>query len=252
MVIGTAALSCFFACEFPGGLGDGALAMHPFRFKTSEPWTLARPLAQQQATATIALDPLVLGLEPRPHVTAGVPGGMVPDHDQRLLAVVGQPFGQPPALLGGHVPDWTPRHEATAHGMGIRAPQAVAGERCGVGIVLVRGLLPQATRLRVSPGVQGGVGHAAPPPCIGKPDCPRGVPLDQWHAPSTPLFLRAYCGSGLVIQCVARCPLAPTRWMAQRLVASRSGRTVRPCAWQPWAARASVHRPVGLPKCRGG
>jgi hypothetical protein len=47
-----------------------------------------------------------------------VPGGMVPDHDQRLLAVVGQPFGQPPALLGWSRAglDAPPRSDCAWHG----------------------------------------------------------------------------------------------------------------------------------------
>jgi hypothetical protein len=52
------------------------------------------------------------------------------------------------------VTDGAPSHEAHAHGIGGRAPQAVAGERFGIGIVCVRGLLHQAERLTVSPGVQ--------------------------------------------------------------------------------------------------
>jgi hypothetical protein len=177
VVIVTDTLSCFRACEFAGGFGNGALAMHPFRFNTMEPGALARQLAHHQATAAGALDPLVMGLEPRPHCPADVPGGVIPSHDERLFAFVGQSLGQPAERLAGHVTDWTPTHEAKGHGMGVRTPQAVAGERFGVGIVFVRGLLHQAERLTVSPGMQGGLGQAAPPHSIGKPDHPCGRPV---------------------------------------------------------------------------
>jgi hypothetical protein len=110
-----------------------------------------------------------------------VPGSIVPDHDERLFAVVGQAFGEPPELRGGDVTDWTPLHEANEHGLGVCAPHAVTGERCGIGGVCVRGLLHQAERLSVSPGVQGGVGRTAPPHFIGKSDHPRRVTRGQAH-----------------------------------------------------------------------
>jgi hypothetical protein len=152
VVIITDARSCFFARACARGLGDGALALHPGRFNT---------------------------IEPPPYVAAGMPGGVLPDHDEHLLAVVGQPFGPPHELWRGHVADRTPIHEAQEHGMGLRTPQVIAGERCGSGILFGRGVLHHTERRPVSPGGQGGVGPTAPPYLIGKPDPPRGVPVDQ-------------------------------------------------------------------------
>ena len=169
MVIVTDALSCFLACEFAGGLSDGTLAMDPFRFNAVEPGALARQLAQHQAAAASALDPLVMGLEPRPHFTADMPGSVIPDDDERLFAFVGQSGSQPPEILGGDVADGPPVDKADQHGIGVRPPQPIAGECFGVGSIFACRVLDQAHRIAVCPGMQVGVGQAAPPDFVGEP-----------------------------------------------------------------------------------
>ena len=179
MVIGAETLFRFRARQFTGGFGDGALAMHPCRFHASEPGTLARQLADDQATATGALDPLVMGLDPGPYGAAHMPGGIVPDDQERLFAVVGHPCSQPPEKLGRDQTDRPPVDQAEQHGLGVSTPQARAGECCGLGIMPVRRVLDQAQGVTVCPGLQVGVGQAAPPDFIGEPSHPCWVSLGE-------------------------------------------------------------------------
>jgi hypothetical protein len=58
----------------------------------------------------------------------------------RLCAFLGQPLGQPLVQLGGHSTDRASVHEAGAHDVDVRAPQAVAGEGFGFRIMFVSGL----------------------------------------------------------------------------------------------------------------
>src|SRR5262245_22319004 len=111
----------------------------------------------------------------------------------------------------------------------------------------VRLILEQAQRLVVCPGPEVGLSQAAPPHLILKADDPVGMPQGQRDQAITPLFFRAYCGSGLVIQCLARFQLVRRRCNARRMLSSLRHRSVTPCSWQTWAARASVHTPVVLP-----
>src|SRR5215510_832643 len=62
------------------------------------------------------------------------------------------------------------------------------------------------------------------------------------------VFFRRYAGSGLVIQCLARCQRTPRRASARRMASPLIGRCVRPSAYATSAAKAKVHRLVGWPK----
>ena len=75
----------------------------------------------------------------------------------------------------------------------------------------VRLVLEQAQGLGVCPGLEVGLGEAAPPDRILEPQDPFGMPQRQRYQPIAPLFFRAYCGAGLVIQCLARFPLVGSR-----------------------------------------
>src|SRR2546430_8378237 len=103
----------------------------------------------------------------------------------------------------------------------------------------------------VRPAVLVGLGEATPPDFVAKPQGPRRLgqrPRDQLVAP---FFFRAYAGSGLVIQCLARFQDTRKRRRASRMVASLTRRGVRPWAKLTSAASASVHRLVGWPNVRG-
>src|SRR4051794_5347050 len=67
----------------------------------------------------------------------------------------------------------------------------------------------------------------------------------------TPVFLSAYCGSGLVIQVFARRQPTSSRWSASRMVSRLTRSAVIPCSAQTSAARASVQVERALPNWRG-
>jgi hypothetical protein len=95
--------------------------------------------------------------------------------------------------------------------MGVRPPQPIAGECLGGGIICACRVWDQAHRMVVCPGMQVGVGQAAPPDCVGDPEHPGWMSLGESNQAISGLFLRAYGGSGLVIQCLARFQGAPSR-----------------------------------------
>ena len=251
MVIVTDALFRFLACKFPRGLANGPLAMHPLRLNPVEPRAFGRQLAPHETTAAVALHTSVMRRDPGAHFAADRPRGIVPDDEERLFAFVRQAGGQPFEKAGRDRTDGASVHKTSPHSLRVHTPHAVTGERFGLRIMLISGELHQAQRLASSPGVQVRVGQAAPPHFIGESSHPFGVHLDQADQAIPRFFFRVYWGSGLVIQCLARFQLAPSRLMARRIVSSLMSRPVRPCSWQTWAARASVHSPVGWPKVRG-
>src|SRR5258708_5938293 len=65
------------------------------------------------------------------------------------------------------------------------------------------------------------------------------------------VFFCWYCGSGLVIQCLARFQLVFKRLSARRTLSSEMGVVMMPCSKLTWAANSRVHTPRSLPKSRG-
>jgi hypothetical protein len=102
--------------------------------------------------------------------------------------------------------------------MAVGAQQPLTAERFGIGIPFRYHLRPQVQGSFGRPGVQGGVRQPAPPGLIDKPQDPVGMLGRQLHQPVAALFLRMYCGSGLVIHRLARRQLTPSRLRAWRMV----------------------------------
>src|SRR5262245_58622674 len=96
-----------------------------------------------------------------------------------------------------------------------------------------------------------GLGQAAPPDFIAKPQSPRRLGFGTLDQLVAPFFFRAYAGSGLVIQCLARFHDTRKRRRATRMASSLTSRGVSPSAKLTSAASASVQRLVGLPNVRG-
>ena len=247
----------FRGTQQAGWFRDGPLAMDPFRFNRVQPRTFARQWADDNAhPPSTALDlPIVLA-QPVPYGLAAVPRGIVPDHEQGCEALGGELGRAPAQEIDGDGTHGTARHKAQPHLVGLLGPrphqQTITGERLGIGVIRRWGQLLELGRgLGVRPTVLVGLGQPAPPDFVLKAERPRrmGVgPLDQLVAP---FFFRAYAGSGLVIQCLARFQATPKRRSATRMASSLTSRGVSPCAQLTSAARASVQRLVGLPKVRG-
>ena len=133
-----------------------------------------------------------------------------------------QPLAAPGQELLGHLAHGRPstkRSQSASRPARAGTPQQpVAGQRLGVGVVVGDRLLHQPQRLRRRPGVQGGLGQPAPPDLVAKPSAQSGSLLGQADQAVARAFFRAYAGSGLVIQRLARCQRTPSRASVARIV----------------------------------
>jgi hypothetical protein len=236
---------------------DGPLPMHPFRFKRVEPWTVAGQQADDDTHADCAPFDLVIGrTHPVLHGVAAVPGRVGPDQQQSREAL-GRELGRAPRQnITGDRTDGAPCDKPEpplVRLLWLRTNQPpITGQGLGIGVRPGRGQLRQ--RLLGSdlgPTMVIGLGQPAPPHVIATAQRPRRLgpgPLDQ---PITPVFFRREAGSGLVIQCLARCQATPHRRRARRMASSLTKRGVSPWAKLTSAVSRSVHRLVGWPNVRG-
>jgi hypothetical protein len=129
---------------------------------------------------------------------------------------------------------------------------AIAGQGLGVRIVLLPGLLHQTHGMSlVLPGVHARQGKAAPPDFVEETNGPIRLRTGPSNQAVACVFFSRYCGSGLVIQCLARFQLVFRRLRARRTLSSETSRGVSPCSKLTWAASWSVQTLLGLPKSRG-
>src|SRR5207248_652057 len=89
-VVGADTLDQLLCRQEACGFQNRPLAMDPPRFNGVEPGTLAGQWTDNEATASLALDALVMGFEPLTDDMTAVPGGIVPDQHDGLLAVMGE------------------------------------------------------------------------------------------------------------------------------------------------------------------
>ena len=106
---------------------------------------------------------LVVGCEPLPHECAAVPGRIVPDQYQCLLAIMGYPVGDPSEIVTGDLAHGPPGDKAPQHGVRLRQQEAITCEclaaRVGFGHLFVH----EAQGLGLRPSVHRRLGQAAPP-----------------------------------------------------------------------------------------
>ena len=215
----------FVARQEPPWLHRLTLAMVPIDFDRIEPGALDRQATGQEAYPLAAmLHGIVVLVYPGAHGAAQVPGGVVPDHDPNPCAAGRQPRTTPVEEVDGDgtyraaidkaQPDfiWLVRQVVSG-----REQQAIAGQRlrfAGRDRLLYQA---QGASLR---GPCGGDGWAYPaPPClILEAPGPSGLGLGQGDQSVPAAFFRAYSGSGLSTQRLARRQLLPKRRMAPRIV----------------------------------
>jgi hypothetical protein len=77
------------------------LARDPPRFNKVKPGTLAGQSTDDQATAALTFDTLVVCLKPLRHDWTAVPGRIAPDQHQGLRRVLSHPFSNPGAIGTG-------------------------------------------------------------------------------------------------------------------------------------------------------
>ncbi len=219
--------------------------------------TLAE-LAHEAEEARL-LDLLIVLTKPGANGLTLMPGGIIPDQEPVRLALLEQALAAPVQELGGDGADRSTSHEAQPRLRAVRLvgspplpEDAVARQGLGIRVSFAPGLLHQTHRLvEALPGVNLGQGKAAPPDFIAKPDRPTGLLAGPSNQAVTRVFFCWYCGSGLVIQCLARFQLVFKRLSARRTLSSEMGVEMIPCSKLTWAANSKVHSPRSLPKSRG-
>jgi hypothetical protein len=136
--------------EQPLGLCDLAFAMNPLGLYGIEPRALGRQQAghyPHPSFATTVFDSAAVGGDPASHPMAFVPGGIVPDRKQGLLAPLPKPVAAPREKLRGYGAHRPTIHEPQPRLCELWQINPVAGEHLRLGIVLARLLLDEAYRL---------------------------------------------------------------------------------------------------------
>ncbi len=92
---GTDAFSEFVSGKQSGWLDHAPFPMHPVRFNRVQPRAFNGQSATDASHATVPLHPLVMVLNPRPHLMADMPRGVVPNQQPRRFAQRRQPRADP-------------------------------------------------------------------------------------------------------------------------------------------------------------
>src|SRR5215216_808385 len=245
----------FISTEQPLGLCDLAFAMNPLGLYRIEPRALGRQQARHYphpTFATTVFELAVVSGDPASHLSAFVPGGIVPDHKQGLLAPLPKPVAAPTEELrayGAHRPTI---HEPKPSLCELGQIQPVAGEGLRLRIILSRFLVEEAYRLSgIRPGMHRRPLEAGKPALILETQSPLGMALGQPDQPISIPFFRAYCGSGLSIQRLALCQRTPSLESVARMVSPLTLLSVMPCSKLTSAAIESVHKESSLPNILG-
>src|SRR4029453_8091249 len=154
----------------------------------------------------------VMGGDPASDLSALMPACVVPDKKQGLFAPRLEPLAAVPEEPRGYGAYRASIHEPKPRLFELRHIQPVAGEGLRLGVVLFHLFLDQANRSpRIGPGVQRGTLQTGEPGLILEPKNPLRVALGQPDQPVASPFFRAYSGSGLSIQRLARSQRPPSR-----------------------------------------
>ena len=157
------------------GFDDAALAVDSGGFDGVEPGALDRQVAGDDPNTDAALlDLAVVVTDPVAHQVADVPGGIVPDQEQGVLAVRMEFAAAPVQIVDGESTDRPTIDEPQPHlvagvfvGRVCAEQEAVAGQRLRVRVVLRDRLFhqPQSVIL-LDPGMEFGSSQTAPPDLI--------------------------------------------------------------------------------------
>src|SRR5919107_1889995 len=239
--------------EQPLGLRDLAFGVDPLGLYGVQPRALSGQKARDYAYPTAAFfDTAVVGADPVAHPTAFVPAGVVPDHQQGLLASRLELVATPTEEARGYGAHGAAIHESQPRLFKLRHIKPVAGEGFRVGIVFARLLLEEAYRAaRLLPRMQARPLEARKPGLVLEAQDPLRMGLGEPDQPiSIPLFL-SYSGSGLSIHLLARSQRIPSRDKVARMVSPLTLLSVMPCSKLTSAANASVQKVPSLPKFLG-
>ena len=169
------AVSEFADREEAIGFDDASLAMDPGGLNGIEPGALAREVAGDDADAlTLPLDLSVVVTDPVADLVADVPGGVVPDQEQSLLASRAELAAAPIEIVDGDRTDGPAIDEAQPDLVGglficwVRSQQEpVAGQRLRVRVIRGNHLFDQPQLVVcLDPGLQAGSGQSTPPDLV--------------------------------------------------------------------------------------
>src|SRR5215212_10412711 len=240
--------------EQPLGLDYLAFAVDPLGLYCIEP----RALGGQQTRhypnpMTAGFDLAVVGEDPISHPMALVPTSVVPDEKQSLLAPLSEPVAAPSEKLGSYGAHRATVHEPQPGLCHLRQVEPVAGEGLRLGIVLSRFFLEKShRRLRgIRPRMQRRSLEAGEPGLVLEAQSPPRMALGEPYQPISSPFFRAYWGSGLSIQRLARSQRTPSLASVARMVSPLTSSFVSPSSKLTSAASLSVQRVLCLPNSLG-
>src|SRR5215207_2340868 len=200
----------------PVGLHDLALAVYPLRLYGVQPRTLLGQKATHDPHPSFAaalLDFSVVSSEPAPHLPGDVPGSVIPDEEQNLLAKSFELLAAPLKKLGRYSAHGPPIHESQPRLIEFGQIESVAGYGLRFGVVFGDRLLNEAKGLSfLAPTAQGGQSHPAPPALVQETHRPGvGICCGHAHQSVAAAFFLSYKGSGEVIHLLALCQRTPRR-----------------------------------------
>jgi hypothetical protein len=239
--------------EQPLGLNYLAFAVNPLGLYCIEP----RALGGQQTwhypdPMAAGFDTAVVGADPASDLMAFVPACVVPDKKQSLLAPLPKPVAAPREKLRGYGAHGSAIHESQPSLLKLRQVKPVAGESLRLGIILFRFFLKKAYRLcGIRPGTQSRSLEARKPGLVLEAQSPLWMALGEEDQPVSSPFFRAYCGSGLSIQRLARSQRTPSRESVARMVSALTSSFVSPSSKLTSAASLSVQRVLCMPNSLG-
>src|SRR5919112_3625653 len=239
--------------EQPLGLNYLTFAMNPLRLDGIEPWALGGQQTRQYPDPMAAgFDLAVVGGDPASHLMAFMPGGVVPDKKQSFLTPLSEPVATPPKKPCGYGAHRAAVHEPQPGLFELRQIQPITGESLRFRIVLPRLFLKEAHRLcSIRPGMQRRSLEARKPGLVLETHSPSWVALGEADQPVSRPFFRAYSGSGLSIQRLARSQRTPSRESVARMVSPLTSSFVSPSSKVTSAASLSVQRVLCLPNSLG-
>src|SRR5215204_5836466 len=241
------------SADQPLGLNYLAFAMNPLGLYRIEPRTFGGQQTRHypDPAATI-FDVAVVGGDPASHPMALMPACVVPNKEQGLLASPLELLAAPPKKLSSY----------SAHRPAIDKPQPslfkleqihpVAGEGLRLRIILSRLLLHKTHRLcGIRPGVQARSLEAREPSLVLESQSPLRMGFGEPYQPISSPFLRAYSGSGLSIQRLARSQRTPSLASVARMVSPLTCLSVMPSSKLTSAAYSKVQKVSSLPNFLG-
>lgn len=250
-IVSTDARNQFTRTKLALGLHHCPLPVNPMRLNAIQPGAFGRQLADEDSHSFLSLCFSVVCPDPAPYRLGEVPRGIIPDHQQRGLPFSCQLPQDPVEKFRRQTRYGPATNKPQPNLFPISSQQPITANCLGVWISLINRLLYEPQRFCFSPTVHRRLSKTTPPDFISISQNPLRVLFGQSDQAVPRLFLRAYAGSGLVIQSRARFQLIPRRLIALRIVSSDTSDFVSPRSRQTSATRGKLQVERALPKWRG-